>query len=163
MTRALVLAMCIVVSVACQTKYRGVVSVDETDVEQTAQSTGASTSVYPPMCSGIELPEYPETPTEEQRGRVLIRVDFAVEEDGSTSDIAARALESHRDTSLFETISVSTVASWTCNPAWRLRRNQSEPPGPIPVRYRTYVVFRFDTEAVGRKVAMQPQDTTPSQ
>ena len=146
MKRIFVVGLCLSMSLACQAKHRGVVSVEDLDSREPASVSG---SVYAPICAGVELPEYPDIPSRQQQNGVLVRVDFVVEKDGSTSYVTARSLVDDEHASAFQDAAASTVSQWRCNPAWRLRRDDSEPPGQIPVRQRTFVVFRFDTEVVG--------------
>lgn len=74
--------------------------------------------------------------------------------DASTTPPAVAAEQSGGDLQPFLDAATTAVATWVCSPAWR----PTTPGSPRPwilVPYRTWAVFRFDAELIGKKARLE--------
>jgi len=104
----------------------------------------AEARVFAPRCGELPPARYPvDLPPERRPERVDVRVDLIIDEYGRARNARATVLSEAADPEPFADAAEIATYLLDCQPAMRTPRRDSDEIAPVPIEYRSAVLFHF--------------------
>jgi hypothetical protein len=100
--------------------------------------------VFAPRCGELPPALYPtDLPAGQRPERVDVRVDLVIDERGRARNLKTTVTGEVADPEPFVEAAIRAAYMLRCEPAMRTPRPDSDEQAPVPIEYRSAVVFRF--------------------